>query len=117
MAVSNPPKEYTVFINHFAELVDTLNPQHVLQYLISESSISMDDSQHILAAVTMRDKARKLLEYLAGPIKAGHVRGLSALLEAMEEHGVGAEKELAMIIRSDFIKCENPPIPGKNMQV
>ncbi len=113
MAMSNPPKEYTIFISHFAELVDTLNPQHVLHYLISENTISVDDSQHVLAAVTMKDKARKLLELLAGPIKAGHIRGLWALVEAMEKHGVGAEKELAVVIKDDFTKCENPPVQGK----
>lgn len=111
MAESKPAKEYTVFITHFAKLVDTLNPQHVLQYLITGNVISVDDSEHILAAVTMKDKTRKLLELLAGPLKAGHIRGLWGLLDAMELHGNEAEKELARIIKSDFTNCsENPPV-------
>ena len=91
-----------MLINRYADLVNTLKPDHVLQYLITDNVASIDDSERILAGVTMKDKARKLLDLLADPIKAGYVKGFWSLLEAMEKHGVEAEKELALMIKSDF---------------
>jgi len=118
MAKSNPPKEYTVFIKYFAELVDTLKTQHVLCYLIRDRIVNVDDSQRIEAAVTMKDKAKKLLDLLAGPLQAGYSNGLRSLLEAMEQHGVEAEKKIAMTIKSDLgcIEADSGPLVAQGKE-
>ena len=93
--------EYEVFKESSAKLIDVLSVllNEITSHLISVDVMTFDQDEEVMSPNTSKEKAKKLLQTLEGPIKAGHLKSFTELLRIMESHGNDASKQLSFKIK------------------
>ena len=92
--------EYEVFKEFSAKLIDVLSAlmDEITQYLISADVLTFNQDEEVRSLTTSKERAKKLLFTLEGPIKAGHLKSLTELSRIMESYGNDASKQLSVEI-------------------
>lgn len=97
--MANENKDYDIFTKHYASLCSTITDvEHLLPYFVQENIINTNDEAEIQAITTTRNKVKKLLSHIAGPLSAGYAKGFHTMLTIMKEHGNQSTKDLAVRI-------------------
>ena len=91
---------HALFTKEYARLCDTMQDiDSLLQYFVTKSIISIEDSKEIHSIPTNSNKVKHLLHKIEGPLKSGDTYGFYNMLVIMDEHGVQATKSLATEIK------------------
>ena len=67
----------------------------ISHHLVSAGIMTLNQDAEVMSPTTSKERAKKLLLALEGPIKAGHLKSLTELLRIMEEYGNDASKHLS----------------------
>ena len=105
---------YEVFMQYYAKLCDTLTDiDEILPQCVSEHIISIDFKNEIIDILSTRGKVEKLLDHIAGPVKAGYTDTLLVFLKIMKKQHrkstgqLANELERALFIRSGDVADNN----------
>ena len=74
----------------------------VSQHLVSAGVITIPQDEEVMSPTTSKEKAKKLLLALEGPIKAGYLKALTELLNVMDKCGNDASKQLSSEINTEL---------------
>ena len=89
--------EEDVFTKHYASLHNIITDvKNLLPYFVEQNIINIHDEAEINAIIRNPDKVKKLLSYIAGPLKAGDAKGFHTMLAIMEKHGNQGTRDLAV---------------------
>jgi len=92
-------REHTVFIKYYSDLINTLRNTDLTQYFVTESVITVCDSEEITFASSPSVKSAILLRKISAPLEANLTSSFYKMLDIMAEHGNATTKELSAKIR------------------
>ena len=105
---------HEVFIQYYSKLCDTLTDiDEILPECVTEHIISIDFKEEIKDISSTRKKVEKLLDHMAGPVKAGYTDTLLVFLKIMKKQHrqstrqLANELERALFIRSGDVADNN----------
>jgi len=105
--ISGPQSlEYTVLINNYSKLVDSLSVKKLTHHFVSHKIISTKDEEEILRPSTSTIRANTLiLNKVVNPLKAGFKNcsdGFYKFLNIIEEYDSFDNKSLILSIRNQL---------------
>ena len=90
-----------VFDKNYAKLCSTLTDiENLLPYFVQEKIIKSEDQDDINAPVKTKEKVKKLLKHISGPLQAGDSKGFYTMLDILENYGVQATIDLAKVLKA-----------------
>ena len=105
---------HKVFIQYYSKLCDTLTDiDEILSECVTERIISIVFMKEIINIPSKRRKVEKLLDHIAGPVKAGYTETLLVFLKIMKKQHcqstvqLANELERALFIRSGDVADSN----------
>ena len=105
---------HEVLIEYYSKLCDTLTDiDEILPECVTERIISIEFKEEIIGIFLKRRKVEKLLDHIAGPVKAGYTETLLVFLKIMKKQHrqttrqLADELERALFIRSGDVADNN----------
>ncbi|XP_065908416.1 uncharacterized protein [Dysidea avara] len=101
-----PPLEYSVLIDYYSKLVDSLSAKQLTHHFVSHKIISPKDEEEILRPSTSTIRGNALiLGKVVNPLKAGFKNcsdGFYQFLNILEDYGSVDNKSLSLAIRNQL---------------
>ena len=101
-----PSLEYTVLIDYYSKLVDSLSAKKLTHHFVSRKIISPKDEEEILRPSTSTIRGNTLiLSKVVNPLKAGFKNcsdGFYEFLNILEDYGSVDNKSLSLAIRNQL---------------
>ena len=94
--------EYKLFIDYYDELLNTLSINNLSHYFVSHKIISLEDYEKIIRSSLPHETAKILLDSMLSHLLSGNGAMFSKMLSVMNQHGVGAVKEISQEIISEL---------------
>ena len=102
--------EKEIFTKHYASLCSTLTDvNNVLPHFVTKEIITIKDEGEIDVIETTRNKVKKLLSHIFGPLESGDTKGFHTMLAIMKGHGNQGTKDLAAGMSSELTLANNKP--------
>ena len=99
--------EHDAFIEHYAKLCAITDVDNLLPYFVQRKIITFDDQEEISGLRMQKQKARKLLTYISGPLEAGNIKVFNIMLKILEECGNLNTQTLAEIIKKNLAEIRS----------